>query len=79
MRGVVVYGAHDDAARPGCDSIQRSALEFSSLIARVHVLHLAVLAIRDPRGENAQLGKVADRCNPAQIEARVAGALLYTD
>ena len=69
MRGVVVDGAHDHAARPGSDSGQRRALEFPGLIARFHVLHFAVLPIRDPRGKDVQLAEVADRRNAAEIES----------
>ena len=78
MRGVVVDGAYDHAAGPGSDSLQRRAFEFSSFIARFHVPHFAVLAICDPCGEDAQLSEVSDsdRRNAAEVESRVARALL---
>ena len=76
MRGVVVDGAYDYAARPGSDLGQRRALEFSSLIARFHVLHLAVLSVRDPRGKDLQLDEVMDRRNATELESSVARALL---
>src|ERR1700738_673246 len=76
MRGVVVDGAHDHAARPGSDSGQRRALEFAGLIARFHIFHFAVLSIGDPSGKDLQLGEVADWRNAAEIEAGVARALL---
>ena len=76
MRSVVIDGAHDHAARPGSDSGERRALEFTGLIARFHVLHFAVLSIGDPGGKDLQLGEVADRRNAAEIESGVARALL---
>ena len=76
MRGVVVDGAHDHAARPGSDSSQRRALEFAGLIARFHILHFAVFSIGDPRGKDLQLGKVAGWRNAGEIESGVARALL---
>src|SRR5260370_10333257 len=76
MRGIVVDGAHDHAARPGSDSGQRRALEFAGLIARFHIFHFAVLSIGDPDGKDLQLGEVADWRNAAEIEAGVARALL---
>src|ERR1700693_2311317 len=76
MRGVVIDGAHDHAARPGSDSSERRAPEFAGLIARFHVFHFAVLSIGDPGGKDLQLGEVADRRNAAEIESGVARALL---
>src|ERR1700674_5721105 len=76
MRGVVIDGAHDHAARPGSDSCQRRALEFPCLIARFHVFHFAVLSIGDPGGKDLQLGEIPDRRNAAEIESGVARALL---
>src|SRR5712691_4661012 len=79
MRSVVVDGTHDHAARPGSDSGERRALEFTGLIARFHVLHFAVLSVGDPGGKDLQLGEVADWCNAAEIESGIARALLDAD
>ena len=76
MGCVVVDGADDHAARPGSDSGERCSLQVASLVAGLHVLHVAVLVIRDPLGKDLQLAEVADRRNAAEIESGVARALL---
>lgn len=76
MGCVVVDGAHDHAARPGSDSGQRCSLKVAGRVAGCHVLHVAVLVIRDPLGKDLQLAEVADRRNAAEIESGVARALL---
>ena len=71
MRGVVVDGAHDHAARPGSDSGERRALEFAGVIARFHVLHFAVLSRRRSNRERrcsspkSRTGAMPQRSNPA--------------
>ena len=75
MPGVVVEGADYQAARPGSDSGEGRALEFSSHVARFQVLHIAVLSVGDPCGKNAKFGKVADGSDAAEIESGVMGAL----
>src|SRR5580698_1734760 len=75
MCRVVVDGADDDTAGPGSDSGQRLALEFSSVIARLHVFHLAMFSIGDPGGKDVEFAEVADGSNSAEIESGIAGAL----
>ena len=76
VRGVVVDGAHDHATRPGGDSAQGCALEFSRFVSRFHVFHFAVLPIGDPCGEDVEFLEVADGRYAAELESSVARALL---
>ena len=71
LRGVVVDRAHDHAARPGRSICQIRSLQFPSFVARLHVLHLAMSSIRNPRRKNLQLAKVADRRDSAEFKARL--------
>src|SRR5579862_1632869 len=73
MGGVVIDGADDYAARPGGDSGQRGALEFSGVVARFQIFHFALLAVGDPFGKNAELREVADGGDTAEIESYLAG------
>jgi len=79
MRRVVIDGANDHAFGPRSYAGEGCTFQVSRVVARFHIFHLAVFAVRDPFGKGLQFSKIADWRDAAEIESRIVRELLDTN
>src|SRR5436305_1663369 len=76
MRGVVIDGTDDHAARPGGNARERGSLQSALLVACLHVLHLTGATGSNPIGKMLVFGGIGDGSDSAHIKTRGLGGLL---